>query len=113
MSEIEVIESENADGDSIVGLITAGSVVGRVMTIRDTTWQKNRTGSGKPKWRLTISDSTGNIEVVAFAFTITPLIRTIKPGDEIAILNGVYSEFFGRPEIKFQKNTRMVLLKRA
>ncbi|MED5487379.1 MAG: PD-(D/E)XK nuclease family protein [Candidatus Thermoplasmatota archaeon] len=113
LSEIEIIDAENAEGENIVGLITAGSVVGRVMTIRDTTWQKNRTGSGKPKWRLTISDSSGNIEIVAFAFAITPLMRTIKPGDEIAILNGVYSEFFGRPEIKFQKNTRLVLLKRG
>jgi membrane protein involved in colicin uptake len=37
----------------------------------------------------------------------------VRPGDDIAILNGVYSEFFGRPEIKFQKNTRLAILKRT
>ncbi len=112
MSEIQIIDEEDADGESIVGMATAGSVVGRVMTIRDSTWQKYRTGSGKPKWRLTIQDATGSIDVVAYAFAVPPSARSVRPGDEIAILNGVYSEFFGRPEIKFQKNTRLAILAR-
>ncbi len=112
LSEIEIIDSVDADGESIVGMVTAGSVVGKVMTIRDTTWQKFRTGSGKPKWRLTIQDATGSIDIVAYAFAVPPSARSVKPGDEIAILNGVYSEFFGRPEIKFQKNTRLAILNR-
>ena len=112
MSEIQIIDEEDADGESIVGMATAGSVVGRVMTIRDSTWQKYRTGSGKPKWRLTIQDATGSIDVVAYAFAVPPSARSVRPGDEIAILNGVYSEFFGRPEIKFQKNTRLAILSR-
>ncbi len=112
LSEIEIINPDDADGESIVGMITAGSVVGRVMTIRDTTWQKYRSGSGKPKWRLTIQDGTGSIDIVAYAFAVPAIARSVRPGDEIAILNGVYSEFFGRPEIKFQKNTRLAILKR-
>ena len=112
MSEIEIIQPEEADGESIVGMDTAGSVVGRVMTIRDTTWQKHRTGSGKPKWRLTIQDGKGSIDIVAYAFAVPPSARSVRPGDDIAILNGVYSEFFGRPEIKFQKNTKLAILQR-
>ena len=112
LSEIEIIDPEDADGESIVGMVTAGSVVGRVMTIRDTTWQKFRSSSGKPKWRLTIQDGAGSIDIVAYAFAVPPSARSVRPGDEIAILNGVYSEFFGRPEIKFQKNTRLAILKR-
>lgn len=112
VSEIEIINPEDADGENIVGLITAGSVVGRVMTIRDTTWQKNRTSSGKPKWRLTIQDATGSISIVAYAFAMPPSARSVRPGDDIAILNGVYSQFFDQPEIKFQKNTRLAILKR-
>ena len=112
LSEIEIIDPEDADGESIVGMVTAGSVVGRVMTIRDTTWQKFRSGSGKPKWRLTIQDGTGSIDIVAYAFAVPPSARSVRPGDDIAILNGVYSEFFGRPEIKFQKNTRLAILRR-
>ena len=111
-SVVEIIDPSESDGVDIVGLDTAGSVVGRVMTIRDTNWQKNRSASGKPKWRLTIQDGTGRIEVVAYSFAVPVAARSIKPGDEIAILNGVYSEFFGRPEIKFQKNSRLVILKR-
>tara|TARA_B110000438_G_scaffold303775_1_gene367273 strand:- start:4766 stop:6598 length:1833 start_codon:yes stop_codon:yes gene_type:complete len=111
-SEIEIIDPEDANGESIVGLVTAGSVVGRVMTIRDSTWQKNRSGSGKPKWRLTIQDATGAINIVAYAFVVPPSAKSVRPGDEIAILNGVYSQFFEQPEIKFQKNTRLVILKR-
>lgn len=111
-SEIEIIDPEDADGESIVGLVTAGSVVGRVMTIRDTTWQKNRRGNGKPKWRLTIQDATGAISIVAYAFAMPPSARSVRPGDDIAILNGVYSKFFDQPEIKFQKNTRLAILKR-
>ncbi len=111
-SVVEIIDPSEADGAEIVGLETAGSVVGRVMTIRDTTWQKNRSGTGKPKWRLTIQDGTGRIEVVAYSFAVPASARSIKPGDEIAILNGVYSEFYGRREIKFQKNSRLVILKR-
>jgi len=111
-STVEIIEPSERDGEDIVGLITAGSVVGRVMTIRDTTWQKNRTASGKPKWRFTMQDGTGRIDVVAYSFAVPISAPSIQPGDEIAILNGVYSEFFGRPEIKFQKNTRLVILKR-
>ena len=112
LSEIEIIDPEDADGESIVGMVTAGSVVGRVMTIRDTTWQKFRSGSGKPKWRLTIQDGKGSIDIVAYAFAVPPSARSVRPGDDIAILNGVYSEFFGRPEIKFQKNTRLAILRR-
>ncbi len=112
LSEIEIIDPEDADGESIVGLVTAGSVVGRVMTIRDTTWQKNRTSSGKPKWRLTIQDATGPIGIVAYSFAMPPGARSVRPGDDIAILNGVYSQFFAQPEIKFQKNTRLAILKR-
>ena len=112
LSEIEIIDPNDADGEQIVGMTTAGSVVGRVMTIRDTTWQKFRSGSGKPKWRLTIQDGTGSIDIVAYAFAVPPSARSVRPGDEIAILNGVYSEFFGRPEIKFQKNTRLAILSR-
>ena len=112
LSEIEIIDPNDADGEQIVGMTTAGSVVGRVMTIRDTTWQKFRSGSGKPKWRLTIQDATGSIDIVAYAFAVPPSARSVRPGDEIAILNGVYSEFFGRPEIKFQKNTRLAILSR-
>ncbi len=112
LSEIEIIDPADTDGESIVGMATAGSVVGRVMTIRDTTWQKFRSSSGKPKWRLTIQDATGSIDIVAYAFAVPASARSVKPGDEIAILNGVYSEFFGRPEIKFQKNTRLAILKR-
>ena len=112
ISEIEIIDPNDADGEQIVGMTTAGSVVGRVMTIRDTTWQKFRSGSGKPKWRLTIQDGTGSIDIVAYAFAVPPSARSVRPGDEIAILNGVYSEFFGRPEIKFQKNTRLAILSR-
>ena len=111
-SEIEIIDPEDSDGESIVGLVTAGSVVGRVMTIRDTTWQKNRRGNGKPKWRLTIQDATGAISIVAYAFAMPPSARSVRPGDDIAILNGVYSKFFDQPEIKFQKNTRLAILKR-
>jgi len=113
ISEIEIIDPDDADGESIVGLATAGNVVGRVMTIRDTTWQKNRTSSGKPKWRLTIQDSTGPISIVAYAFAMPPGARSVRPGDDIAILNGVYSQFFDQPEIKFQKNTRLAILKRG
>ena len=112
VSEIEIIEPEDADGESIVGLVTAGSVVGRVMTIRDTTWHKNRTSSGKPKWRLTIQDATGPISIVAYSFAMPSGARSVRPGDDIAILNGVYSQFFDQPEIKFQKNTRLAILKR-
>jgi hypothetical protein len=112
VSEIEIINPEDADGESIVGLVTAGNVIGRVMTIRDTTWQKNRTSSGKPKWRLTIQDATGPISIVAYSFAIPPSARSVRPGDDIAILNGVYSQFFDQPEIKFQKNTRLAILKR-
>ena len=112
-SEVEIIEPEDADGESIVGLVTAGSVVGRVMTIRDTTWQKHRTGSGKPKWRFTMQDAKGQIDVVAYSFAVPPSARSVRPGDDIAVLNGVYSEFFGRREIKFQKNTRLAILARA
>ena len=112
ISEIEIINPEEAYGESIVGMVTAGSVVGRVMTIRDTTWQKFRSSSGKPKWRLTIQDATGSIDIVAYAFAVPPSARSVRPGDDIAILNGVYSELFGRPEIKFQKNTRLAILKR-
>ena len=112
VSEIEIIEPEDADGEGIVGLVTAGSVVGRVMTIRDTTWQKYRTGSGKPKWRLTIQDGNGPINIVAYSFSVPPSARSVRPGDDIAILNGVYSQFFDQPEIKFQKNTRLAILKR-
>ncbi len=111
-SVVEIIDPSESDGVDIVGLETAGSVVGRVMTIRDTTWQKNRSASGKPKWRFTIQDGTGRIDVVAYSFAVPVAARSIKPGDEIAILNGVYSEFFGRPEIKFQKNSRLVILNR-
>ncbi|MDG1524708.1 MAG: PD-(D/E)XK nuclease family protein [Candidatus Thalassarchaeaceae archaeon] len=112
LSEIEIINAENADGEDIVDLVTAGSVVGRVMTIRDTTWHKNRTSSGKPKWRLTIQDATGPISIVAYSFAIPTGARSVRPGDDIAILNGVYSQFFDQPEIKFQKNTQLVILKR-
>ena len=73
LSEIEIIDPNDADGEQIVGMTTAGSVVGRVMTIRDTTWQKFRSGSGKPKWRLTIQDATGSIDIVAYAFAVPPL----------------------------------------
>ena len=112
-SVIEIIHPLDADGEEITALVTGASVVGRVMTIRDGTWVKNRSGSGKPKWRFTMHDATGRIDVVCFAFTIPPTARSVRPGDEIAILNGVYSEFFGRPEIKFQKSTRLVILKKA
>ena len=112
-SAIDIIEPLDADGEEITDLVTGASVVGRVMTIRDGTWVKNRSGSGKPKWRFTMHDATGRIDVVCYAFTVPPTARSVRPGDEIAILNGVYSEFFGRPEIKFQKNTRLVILKKA
>ena len=112
-SRIEIIDASEADGDEIVGLTTAASVVGRVMTIRDTTWHKNRTGSGKPKWRLTIQDATGRIDVVAYGFVVPTSAPSVRPGDDIAILNGVLSEFFGRPEIKFQKGTRLAILRRG
>ena len=112
-SMIEIIDPLDADGEEITALVTGASVVGRVMTIRDGTWVKNRSGSGKPKWRFTMHDATGRIDVVCYAFTVPPTARSVRPGDDIAILNGVYSEFFGRPEIKFQKNTRLVILKKA
>ncbi|MEE2812387.1 MAG: PD-(D/E)XK nuclease family protein [Candidatus Thermoplasmatota archaeon] len=112
VSVVEIIDPSEADGEEIIGMETAGNVVGRVMTIRDTIWQKNRTASGKPKWRFTMQDASGRIDVVAYSFAVPRDARSIKPGDEIAVLNGVYSEFFGRPEIKFQKNTRLVILKR-
>ncbi len=112
-SAIDIIDPLDADGEEITDLVTSASVVGRVMTIRDGTWVKNRSGSGKPKWRFTMHDATGRIDVVCYAFTVPPIARSVRPGDDIAILNGVYSEFFGRPEIKFQKNTRLVILKKA
>jgi len=112
-SAIEVIHPLDGDGEEIIGLTTGANVVGRVMTIRDGTWVKNRSGSGKPKWRFTMYDRTGRIDVVCYAFTVPEIARSIRPGDEIAILNGVFSEFFGRPEIKFQKSTRVVVLRRG
>ena len=112
-SVIEVIHPLDADGEEITGLITGANVIGRVMTVRDGTWVKNRSGSGKPKWRFTMYDATGRIDVVCYAFAVPEIARSIRPGDEIAILNGVLSEFFGRPEIKFQKSTQVVVLKRG
>jgi hypothetical protein len=110
---LEIIDPADADGESIVGLDTAASVVGRVMTIRDTTWQKHRMSDSKPKWRLALQDGTGLIEVVAYAFAVPPSARSVRPGDDVAILNGVYSCFFDKPEIKFQKSTRLAILRRA
>jgi hypothetical protein len=67
----------------------------------------------KPKWRLALQDGTGLIEVVAYAFAVPPSARSVRPGDDVAILNGVYSCFFDKPEIKFQKSTRLAILRRA
>ena len=47
-SVVEIIDPSEADGEEIIGMETAGNVVGRVMTIRDTTWQKNTHSSSAP-----------------------------------------------------------------
>jgi hypothetical protein len=60
-----------------------------------------------------MQDAKGQIDVVAYSFAVPPSARSVRPGDDIAVLNGVYSEFFGRREIKFQKSTRLAILARA
>ena len=110
-SILRVIDADQKGADTVdlLEIETTGSVYGRVFCIRDTPWVKFRPFGGKAKLALSIADGTGTIDLMGAGFFVPDMARSIRPGDEIAILNCIFSEFRGRPQVKLHKFSRMVV----
>ena len=92
----------------VVEVETRVSVVGRVWSL-----DAFPNGVGVNRWSITLMDKTGSAASVAFKQFIPVSAPAISRGDEIAILNGEFGEWAGRPQVRIGPGSKVVILRHS